>query len=202
MSAEEFSAEQIREIVGFVDIEAPPPQDEPTAHFIFGTNQRQPAEIAAGQYRKGLAPLIIVSGGINRHTGIVEAYEFRKLLVECGVPDSVIRCEDQAANTWQNVELSIPYLREAAESGLKVTAISKWYHRRTLHCLATLVPEIGPFYAISWEPVYAGKAVSRVDWPYIPDGKRRVIREWEEVPRRVTEGSFKNVNLVDGMWRS
>lgn len=202
MSGEELSAEQIREIVGFVDIEAPPPQNEPTAHFIFGTNQGQPAEITAEQYHKGLAPLIIVSGGINRHTGIIEAHEFRKLLVERGVPDSAIRCEDQAANTWQNVELSLPYLREAVESGLKVTAISKWYHRRTLHCLATLIPEIGPFYAISWEPIYAGKVVSRTDWPYIPDGKRRVIREWEEVPRRVTEGSFKNVNLVDGVWRS
>lgn len=201
MSGEEFSSEQIREIVDFVDIEAPPPQDEPTAHFIFGTNQSQPAEITAERYRKGLAPLVIVSGGINRHTGIIEAHEFRKLLVERGVPESAIRCDDQAANTWQNVEFSLPYLREALESGLKVTAISKWYHRRTLHCLATLVPEIDSFYAISWEPVYAGKVVSRIDWPYIPDGKRRVIREWEEVSRRVAEKSFKNVNLVDGAWR-
>ncbi|MBQ0825130.1 YdcF family protein [Streptomyces tagetis] len=202
MGGEELSAEQVREIVGFVDVEAPPPRGEPTAHFIFGTNQSRPAEIAAERYHKGLAPLIIVSGGINRHTGIVEADEFRKLLVGRGVPDSVVRCEDQAANTWQNVEFSLPYVREAVESGLKVTAISKWYHRRTVHCLATLVPELDSFYALSWEPVYAGKVVSRVAWPSIPDGRRRVIREWEEVSRRVTEGSFKSVNLVDGIWRT
>ncbi|MFF0226438.1 YdcF family protein [Streptomyces sp. NPDC004629] len=202
MSGEDLSTEQIREIVSFVDIEAAPSQDEPTAHFLFGTNQPQPVEIAAERYHKGLAPLIIATGGINRHTGIVEAHMFRDLLIERGVPDSVIRCEDQAANTWQNVELSLPYLREALESGLKITAISKWYHRRTLHCLATLVPDIGRFYGISWEPIYAGKAVSRTDWLGIPDGKRRVIREWEEVSRRVAERSFKDVRLTDGAWQS
>ncbi|MER6524057.1 YdcF family protein [Streptomyces sp. NPDC001508] len=200
MSGTELSAKQIREIASFVDIEAPPPQDEPTAHFLFGTNQTRPIEIAAQRYHKGLAPLIIATGGINRHTGIVEAHMFRELLIERGVPDSVIRCEDQAANTWQNVELSLPYLREALASGLKVTAVSKWYHRRTLHCLATLVPDIGPFYGISWEPIYAGKVINRTDWPDIPDGRRRVIREWEEVPRRVSEGSLKDVSLVEGVW--
>ncbi|MGW2048806.1 YdcF family protein [Streptomyces sp. NPDC001858] len=201
MSSGELSADQIRDIVDFVDIEAPPPQDEPTAHFLFGTDQTQPVDIAAEQYHKGLAPLIITTGGINRHSGVVEARKFHDLLIKQGVPDSAIRCEEQAANTWQNVEFSRGYLQEALQSGLKVTAISKWYHRRTLHCLATLVPGIGPFYAISWEPVYAGRVVSRTDWPAIPDGRRRVIREWEEVPRRVSEGSFKGVYRVNGAWR-
>ncbi|MFF0595415.1 YdcF family protein [Streptomyces antibioticus] len=202
MSGDGLSAEQIREMGSFVDIEASPPPDEPTAHFLFGTNQMAPVEIAAERYHKGLAPLIITTGGINRHSGIVEGQVFRQLLIERGVPESAIRCEDQASNTWQNVELSLPYLREALASGLKITAVSKWYHRRTLHCLATLVPEIGPFYATSWEPIYAGKTVNRDDWPHIPDGKRRVIREWEEIPRRVAEGSFKDVRLADGAWRN
>ena len=201
MTGEDLSSEQIREIVSFVDIEASPPHGEPTAHFLFGTNQPQPVEIAAERFHKGLAPLIIATGGINRHTGIVEAHMFRDLLIERGVPDSVIRCEDQAANTWQNVELSLPYLREALDSGLKITAISKWYHRRTLHCLATLVPDIGPFYGISWEPVYAGKLVSRTDWLENVEGRRRVIREWDEVSRRVSEGSYRNVSRNDGAWR-
>jgi hypothetical protein len=202
MAGTDLSAEQIREIVSFVDIEAPPPQDEPTAHFLFGTYQTQPVDIAARRYHEGLAPLIIVTGGINRHTGIVEANMFRDLLIERGVPGKVIRCENRAANTWENVEFSLPYLREALESGLKVTAISKWYHRRALHCLATLVPDIGPFYGISWEPVYAGQVISRTDWTDVPDGRRRVIREWEEVPRRVSEGSFRNVRLASGAWQS
>jgi hypothetical protein len=99
------------------------------------------------------------------------------------------------------VEIALPFLREALDSGLRITAIGKWYHRRTLHVLTTLLPNIGPFYAISWEPIYAGKPVTRTDWPFIPDGKPRVIREWEEVSRRVADGSFREANLVQGAWR-
>ncbi|WP_177198778.1 YdcF family protein [Streptomyces colonosanans] len=146
--------------------------------------------------------MIIATGGINRHTGVTEAQELRRLLIERGVPDTVIRYEDRAADTWQNVEFSLSYLREALEFGLRVTAVSKWYHRRTLHCLATLVPDIDSFYAISWEPIYAGRTVSRTSWPSIPDGRRRVIREWEEIPLRIKEGSFREVNLVGDAWRS
>jgi DUF218 domain len=201
MSNENLTGDQISKITDFVDIEAPPPREKPTAHFIFGTNQTKPAEIAAARYHQGLAPLIIATGGINRHNGIVEGSEFRKLLVERGVPDAAIRCEDKSANTWQNVECALLFLREALESGLTITAVGKWYHRRTLHALATLLPDIGLFYAISWEPVYGGRQVTRTDWPVIPDGKRRVIREWEEVSRRVADGSFREANLVDGAWR-
>lgn len=201
MSSENLSGNQVNEITAFVDIEAPPPEETPTAHLIFGTNQSQPVEIAVERYHRGLAPLIIATGGVNRHNGIVEGSEFRRLLIERGVPDAAIRYEDKSANTWQNVELALPFLREALESGLRITAIGKWYHRRTLHSLTSLFPEIGPFYAISWEPYYAGRPVTRTDWPVIPAGKLRVIREWEEVSRRVADGSFRVANLVDGAWR-
>ncbi|MEU4897178.1 YdcF family protein [Streptomyces sp. NPDC044780] len=201
MSNENLSGDQIGRITTFVDIEAKPPEETSTAHLIFGTNQIQPVEIAAERYHQGLAPLIIATGGVNRHNGVVEGSEFRRLLIERGVPDAAIRYEDKSANTWQNVEFSLPFLREALESGLRITAISKWYHRRALHSLTSLFPDIGPFYAISWEPYYAGAPVTRADWPFIPEGKRRVIREWEEVSRRVADGSFREADLVDGAWR-
>lgn len=193
-----LTVEQTETITNAVDIDAPPPEDLPTALFVFGTNQARPAEIAAERYQQGQAQLVIVSGGVNRHNGVVEAREFRELLLARGVPASVIRCEDTSANTWQNVELSLPFLREAQEAALTITAVGKWYHRRALHCLATLVPDLDRFYAISWEPVYAGKPVTRADWVHLPDGKRRVIREWEESGRRVREGSFRDVRRADG----
>ncbi|MEU0845804.1 YdcF family protein [Streptomyces sp. NPDC005962] len=201
MSSEGLDGGQVGEVTTFVDIEAPPPVELPTAHLIFGTNQAQPVEIAAERYHQGLAPLIIATGGINRHNRIVEAREFRRLLIERGVPDVVIRCEDQSVNTWKNVELALPYLREALESGLRITAIGKWYHRRTLHSLATLLPEIGPFHAISWEPIYADRPVTRTDWPVHSEGRPRVMREWEEVSRRVGDGSFRDADRIDGAWR-
>jgi len=56
-------------------------------------------------------------------------------LTQAGVPDSVIRIEDQSKDTWQNVELSLPYLREALAMGLRLAVVSKWYHLRTVYCL-------------------------------------------------------------------
>lgn len=197
MTREDISTEQISAITAFVDIEAPPP-DKPTAHIIFGTKQAKPAEITAERYRRGLAPLIIATGGTNRHNGINEVREFRRILTEQGVPDTVIRTEDRSTNTWQNVEFSLPFLREALDSGLTITAVCKWYHRRAVHILKTLAPDIGAFHVITWDPIYASKHVSGTDWPLIPDGKRQIIREWEEVSRRVSDGSFKEANLVDG----
>jgi len=199
MNDGDLSPDQVAEITAYVDIEAPPPP-APTALVIFGTNQRQPADLAAARYHSGLAPLIVVTGGVNRHNGVVEGQMFRQLLVAAGVPDSSIRAEDQSANTWQNVELSLPFLREALGRGLPLTVVSKWYHRRAVHALRTLLPEAGAFYAISWEPLYAGVPVTRDNWPERPDGRRRVVREWQEIPRRVAEGSYRDTAKTDGAW--
>jgi uncharacterized SAM-binding protein YcdF (DUF218 family) len=193
-------AGQVAEITAFVDIEAPPPLGQPAAHFIFGTNQAEPAVIAAGRYHRGLAPLIIATGGVNRHTRINEAREFHRILTGHGVPDSAIRLENRSASTWQNIELALPLLREALDAGLAITAIAKWYHRRTVHMLKTQVPEIGRVHVITWEPVYDGRLITRASWPASPDGSRRVIREWEEVSRRVADGSFAPASITSGAW--
>jgi uncharacterized SAM-binding protein YcdF (DUF218 family) len=196
---DDLSAEQIVAITTFVDIEAPP--SGPTAHIIFGTNQARPAIIAADRYHQGLAPLIIATGGVNRHNGIIEGREFHRLLVERGVPETTIRLEDQSTNTWHNVEMALPFLREAVTSGLPITAVAKWYHRRAIHTLRTLLPDVDALHAITWEPVYGGTPVTRTNWPYNPYGKRRVIREWQEIPRRVADGTLKEANLIDKAWR-
>jgi uncharacterized SAM-binding protein YcdF (DUF218 family) len=133
MTGEDTSAEQITAITTFVDIEAPPRGDEPTAHIIFGTNQVKSAAIAAERYHHGLAPLIITTGGVNRHNGIVEGHEFRRQLLDGGVLDAAIRCEDKSVNAWQDVQFTLPFLLEALGSGLRITAICKWYHRRAVH---------------------------------------------------------------------
>ncbi|MBF8188681.1 YdcF family protein [Nonomuraea sp. K274] len=197
---DDISPEEIAVITAFVDSQAPPPEGQPTAHILFGTNQAQPVEIAAERYHRGLAPLIIATGGVNRHNGIIEARTFHRLLLERGVPDDVIRYEDRSLNTWQNVEFALPFLREALDTGLAITALLKWYHRRAVHALKTLAPGIGAFYAITWDPMYGGKPVTRTSWPDNADGRRQVIREWEEVPRRVAEGGFKDAHISDGAW--
>jgi uncharacterized SAM-binding protein YcdF (DUF218 family) len=195
----DFDAEQIAAITAFVDIDAPP--SEPTAYLIFGTNQPTPATVVADRFHQGMAPLIIATGGVNRHTGIVEGREFLRMLTELGVPAQVIRYEDRSENTWQNVELAMPFLEEATRAGLRITAVSKWYHRRAVQILRTLLPNVDRFFAEGWEPVYSGRVVTRTDWPLIPDGRRRVVREWQEVSRRVADGSFRPASRVAGAWQ-
>ncbi len=95
--------------------------------------RRDGARGLAVPHLRGLAPLIITTGGINRHTGIIEGREFRKALTRPGVPDEAIRVEDQSANTWQNAQLAQPYVREALAAELPLTAICTWYHRRAIH---------------------------------------------------------------------
>jgi uncharacterized SAM-binding protein YcdF (DUF218 family) len=201
MTDDELTPQQVATLTAAVDIEAPPPDGEPVALVLFGTNQAAPVQIAAGLYHVGATPLVVATGGVNRHTGIVEGREFARQLTEAGVPGNVIRVEDQSKDTWQNVELSLPHLREALALGLRLTVVSKWYHLRTVYCLATQLPEAAPFYAISWEPVYAGTLVTRASWPKIPDGRRRVLRESREVPRRVAEGTYRAARKADGTWQ-
>lgn len=200
MSDDELTAEQIVAITATVDIQAPPP-DKPTAHLIFGTNQTLPATIVAQRYHQGLAPLVIVTGGVNRHNGIVEGQQFLRLLTADGVPASAIRCEDRSANTWQNVEFALPHLREALAAGLSLTAVSKWYHLRAIHVLRTLLPEPDAFHAISWDPVYSGAPITRQNWPDTDERRKKVIRERDEVARKVNDGTYLPARVVDGAWR-
>jgi hypothetical protein len=200
MSDDELTPEQAAAITATVDIEAAPPDGQLVALVLFGTNQAAPARIAAERYHGGTAPLVIATGGVNRHNGIIEGREFARQLTEAGIPADAIRVEDQSKDTWQNVELSLPYLREALAMGLRLAVVTKWYHLRAVYCLATLLPEAAPFYAISWEPVYADTLVTRENWPKIPDGCRRVVREFQEVPRRVVDGSYRAARKADSAW--
>jgi hypothetical protein len=56
--------------------------------------------------------------------------------------DQLLRCHDR------HLLRTAPYLREALGLGLRLTVVSKWYHRRAVHALRTLLPEAAPFYAI------------------------------------------------------
>ncbi|MCI0689266.1 MAG: YdcF family protein [Sporichthyaceae bacterium] len=195
-----MSDAEIAEITSYVDIHLPPP-DVPTVLLLFGTNQPAPVRIAADRHHRGLAPLIIATGGANRHDGTIEGQMFRRRLRDAGVPEDAIRVEDQSADTWQNVQLALPHLHHTDMRTLPLTAVSKWYHRRAVHAVRTILPDLDRFHAIGWEPIYAGEPVTRINWPTHSEGGRRVIREWEEIRRRVVAGEIGNASRIEGAWQ-
>lgn len=187
-------------ITAYLDAEAQPPG--PTAHIVFGTNQAIPAELVARRYHQRLAPLIVLTGGVNRHTGVIEALEHRRTLLELGVPEAVIRHESRSETTRANVEYALPFVYGARQSGLMLTAVCKWYHRRAIQLLRAFLPDEPAFHAVTWDPIYDGAELTRSNWrTRSPTAADRVLHEWHVIPERLADGSLREVELVDGAWR-
>ena len=193
------SLEDAERITAYLDVHAPPP--EPSAHFIFGTRHPTPSKLTAQRYHQGLVPLVIVTGGVNRVTGVMEADLHRRILLEHGVPEAVIRYESKSTTTGENVELALPFLHEALGAGFSLTGVCKWYHRRGLQRLRHLLPEAPYFHAVTWDPAVDGVRVTRSEWFKSVIAAQPVLREWRVIPERLAEGSLTEVKLVDGAWR-
>lgn len=195
----DLGPERAQRIAAYLDVEAPP--SHPSAHIVFGTRLAAPAELVARRYHQGLAPLIILTGGSNRRSGAVEAHEHRRILLERDVPAATIRCEDQSTSTRANVELALPLLHEAISHGLDLTAICKWYHRRAVQVLRLLLPAAPRFHAVGWDPDFDGVGVTRAGWFTTAAAAQLVLREWREIPKRLANGTLREVQRVDGAWR-
>jgi uncharacterized SAM-binding protein YcdF (DUF218 family) len=85
--------------------------------LVFGTGTRWKAEArcrtAAELWQRGLAPYLIVSGGvIVPGTDLTEAVWFQRRLAAYGVPPACILLEPHATNTAENVEFALPILQQ------------------------------------------------------------------------------------------
>ena len=67
MDAENLSPEAIDHITNYLDATTPLP-DQADLIFVFGSRQITPAQLAAELYAQEIAPLIVLTGGINRST--------------------------------------------------------------------------------------------------------------------------------------
>lgn len=81
--------------------------------LVLGSNDLRIPLYASTLYKKGLAPIIVVSGGIAHTNDLLktswegtEAEKFSQVLRENGVPDHSIIKEEQAKNLGENFTLS------------------------------------------------------------------------------------------------
>lgn len=135
--------------------------------LIFGTRHWTPADVAAELYFSGRAPVIVTTGGADRHPrGVSEAVVHQRLLLAAGVPAEAIIVESQSVNTVENVTLALPLIERSVGQVRTVIAVVKWNHRRALVTLAAHAPWIERIYAADYEPFDAARRIhlSRTNW--------------------------------------
>jgi uncharacterized SAM-binding protein YcdF (DUF218 family) len=78
-----------------------------------------------GAWQSGLAPRIIVSGGVDR-SGFNEAPVMRHYLLERGVPDACIVVDPRGQNTWLTARNARAWMD--AHALRRVLVVSEYYH--------------------------------------------------------------------------
>ena len=79
------------------------------------------AKRAAECYFEGIAPRILACGG-DTGEGISEAAVMRRLLLEAGVPEAAITCEDRSRITYENLRNALYLLKKDRRRVFLVTS--------------------------------------------------------------------------------
>ena len=113
------------------------PPEPADAILVLGSFDPQAAVHAAALWRAGLAPVVIMSGGIAHHGGLLdtgwdqpEARVFADVALREGVPEEAILLEDRAQNTGDNFVLGRATAERAGLRPSKLLVVAKPYMTR------------------------------------------------------------------------
>lgn len=102
--------------------------------WALGSHDLRVADRVAELWHAGMAPLVVMSGGLGNFTeGVFEKPEadlFAERAMELGVPGDVILIENQSTNTGENVSLTRKLLAERSLEVTTVIAVQKPYMER------------------------------------------------------------------------
>lgn len=115
--------------------------------FVLGSHDLRVAGHAADLFPRGLAPRVVLSGGLGRLTHEKwtrsEAEMFAEVLHARGVPDSACLLETRSTNTGENIQFTRQLL---ARRGLKVQSIiavqKPYMERRAFATIRQQWPEV------------------------------------------------------------
>lgn len=161
--------------------------------LVFGAStMKPPVDTAVELHQKGLVPKILVSGGVNRHTGQNEAQSMAALLVDRGVPLEDVLTEDKSHNSLENVLFS----RVVIESDLGWDAVKKilvvcanYHSRRALMTLKRHFPD-GVALALV---TYQIPGFNRDNWHESEVGQKKVLDEWGKIPKYLAKGDIEEL---------
>jgi uncharacterized SAM-binding protein YcdF (DUF218 family) len=184
------STDDLDQIARYLDIHVDPaPAD---LAIVFGTRLEDPALLTAHLYHQGYAPAVVLTGGANRLTGVVEAEQHRTLLIARGVPEQALLVEAASTNTYENVCFALPLIARRFDLAAirRVIVIAKWYHsRRATMTLRRQLPPGIRYYPVTYEPDGLGRA----GWQVSEATRAAVIGNWQAIPTYLARGHLAEI---------
>ena len=164
--------------------------------FVFGTWNawKESIEKAAELYKNGFVPKIIVSGGVNPKSGIIEGDLMAMELEKLGVEKKDILIENRSTNTLENVLFSREVIdRQLGLKNIKViTAIVKNYHaRRALMTLRKHFPKNIKLKSAAYTSMYY--SFTKENWCKVEIGKEKVMEEVEKIKIYLANGDLEEI---------
>jgi uncharacterized SAM-binding protein YcdF (DUF218 family) len=102
--------------------------------FVLGSHDLRVAQHAADLFHRGLAPRVVLSGGLGRLTANVwprpEAEMFATVLRERGVPETALLLESRSTNTGENIQFTRQLLAECGLTVRSIIGVQKPYMQR------------------------------------------------------------------------
>ncbi|HYK82076.1 MAG TPA: YdcF family protein [Gemmatimonadales bacterium] len=100
---------------------------------------------AAALYQRGLAPVVLVTGGVGTGDTVSESEVGRRYLIKAGLPESAVAALPAGTSTWASVDGVARWF--AGRDSRRVLLVSDGFHMLRLQILATrrgLVPFTSP----------------------------------------------------------
>lgn len=115
--------------------------------WALGSHDLRVADRVAELWHAGMAPMVVMSGGLGNFTEGVfmkpEANLFAERAIELGVPEEVILIENLSTNTGENVKLTRRVLEQSNVNVMTAIAVQKPYmERRTYATIRAQWPEL------------------------------------------------------------
>lgn len=149
--------------------------------FIPGSGHEGHVLHAAALYHQGLAPLLLPSGLHGKYDASFtcdpsfpsEWAWMRSLLMDRGVPDGHILCEDRSTYTWENAQFSRAVVDRANLRVRRAILCCRAHHaRRALFYYQTAFPDTKFYVCPSADP-----GISADDWFLTQSGRHTVLGE-------------------------
>lgn len=155
--------------------------------FVFGTKSQIPIPLIAELLGRRRVERVLLTGGMNRSTKLVEATTHQEELLKMGISKDRIITETRSKNTLENVSFGLDKLWSLFRYHEinRVLAVTKWYHsRRALMTLKAQLPKHIELVNLSYEP----DNCTRTNWMESAESEQLVLKEWTTIPKYLEFG--------------